>query len=257
LEIKSNAASTTIQRQFNAPSTRVPPLPRLKCRCANASPNRQAEDQLLQQKREIVMNTRHHICINTRTSLFALTLAAVAATALAPISASAAWGPGGVYGRTPGNNNGGGFGGKPNGSTWSPGQTRPGGNYGGGQAGHPGGWNQGGYHPGSWGSDWRPSYGSNGYWHRPGSYWYGSGTYTTAPVVTYAPAPVQTYTSAPVQTTYAPPAYVAPVQPAANQSCNCLTKSYAPDGTVVFADNCSKETATAAPGGAQAGYQPR
>jgi hypothetical protein len=85
-------------------------------------------------------------------------------------------------------------------------------------------------------------------------------TYATAPVQTYATAPVQTYTPAPAQTTYAPPVYTAPVQPAANQSCNCLSKSYAPDGTVVFADNCSKETATAAPAGApqgQAGYQPR
>jgi hypothetical protein len=211
------------------------------------------------------MNTRHHISINARTSLFALTaLAAVATTVFAPVTASA-WGSGGMHGQTPGNNSGGGYGGKPNGSTWSPGQTRPGGNY--GQPGHPGGWNQGGYHPDGGRRDWdeRRFYGSNGYWRRPGSYWYGSTTYTTAPVVTtyetapvqtYTPAPVQTY-SAPVQTTYAPPAYVAPVQPAASLTCNCLTKSYMPDGTVVFADNCSKETASAAPGGAQAGYQSR
>jgi len=38
LKIKNNAASTAIQRQFNAPSTRHPPVLRLKCRCANASP---------------------------------------------------------------------------------------------------------------------------------------------------------------------------------------------------------------------------
>ena len=245
------------------------------------------------------MNARHQITINIRTSLFAFTaLAAVAATAFAPVSASAAWGPGGIYGRTPGNNTGGGFGGKPNSAVMHPGPCVPGAHNcasgggpsasgkpsggtfecfrapcspNGGQAGHPI-WNQGGqagypYHPGGggrWGSDWRPSYGSNGYWHRPG--WIGPSTYTTAPVVTtyatapvqtYATAPVQTYTPAPAQTTYAPPVYTAPVQPAANQSCNCLSKSYAPDGTVVFADNCSKETASAAPGGAQAGYQPR
>jgi hypothetical protein len=89
-------------------------------------------------------------------------------------------------------------------------------------------------------------------------------TYATAPVQTYATAPVQTtpvqtYATGPLPTTYAP-TYVAPAQPVANQSCNCLSKSYLPDGTVVFADNCSKETATAAPGGApqgQVGYQPR
>jgi hypothetical protein len=239
------------------------------------------------------MNTQHQISTNTRTSLFALTaLAAVATTALAPISASAAWGPGGVYGRTPGNNNGGGFGGKPNGAVMHPGPCVPGATNcgsGGGQAGHPGGWTPGGQtgHPGGWtpgsqagrapwnpsgpggyrpsggrwDSGWRPSYGNNGYWHRPGSYWYGRNTYTTVPVQTYVPAPVQTletYAPAPAQTTYAP-AYPAPVQPLANQNCNCLSKSYMPDGTVVFADNCSNETATAAPGGApqgQAGYQP-
>jgi len=236
------------------------------------------------------MNARHQISINTRTSLLALTaLAAVVTTALAPDSASAAWGPGGMYGQTPGNNSGGGFGGKPNSAVMHPGPCVPGAhNCGagggssppgkptgypgkpsgstlecfrapcfpnGGQAGHPI-WNQGGqagypYHPGArWDGDGR--------WHRPGSYWYGSSTYTAAPAVTtYETAPVQTYTSAPVQTTYAPPAYTAPVQPVASQTCNCLSKSYAPDGTVVFADNCSKETATAAPGGAQSGYQPR
>jgi hypothetical protein len=254
------------------------------------------------------MNTRYQISIISRTSILALTaLAAVATTALAPISASAAWGPGGMYGRTPGNNNGGGYGGAPNSAAMHPGPCVPaahncgagggssppgkptgypgkpsGGTFecfrapcspNGSQTGHPDGWNQGGYHPdgGRWDSGWRP------YWRRPVI-----GPYTTAPVVTtyptapvvttYATAPVQTYATAPVQTTPAQtyatgplpttytPTYLAPAQPVANQSCNCLSKSYLPDGTVVFADNCSKETATAVPGGAlqgQAGYQPR
>ena len=211
------------------------------------------------------MNTRHHISINARTSLFALTaLAAVATTVFAPVTASA-WGSGGMHGQTPGNNSGGGYGGKPNGSTWSPGQTRPGGNY--GQPGHPGGWNQGGYRPGDnygsgrWGSGWRPSYyANNGYWRRPTSYWYGSTTYATAPVQTYVAPPVQTYAAPPVQSYATAPAYVAPARPVVSSDCSCLSKSYLPDGTVVFADNCSKETATAAPAGApqgQAGYQPR
>ena len=235
------------------------------------------------------MTTQHQTTMNTRTSVLALAaLAAVAATALAPTSASAAWGPGGVYGRTPGNNSGGGFGGKPNGAVMHPGPCVPGatncgagggasspGFPNGGQAGHPGGWNQGGYRPGDnygsgrWGSGWRPSYyANNGYWRRPTSYWYGSTTYATAPVQTYATAPVQTYVAPPVQTYVAPPvqsyatapAYVAPARPVVSNDCSCLSKSYLPDGTVVFADNCSKETATAAPGGApqgQAGYQPR
>src|SRR3984893_1039077 len=283
------------------------------------------------------MTTQHQTTMNTRTSLFALAaLAAVATTALVPTSASAAWGPGGVYGRTPGNNSGGGFGGKPNGAVMHPGPCvpgatncgagggasspgfpnggqaghpggwpqggqaghpggwpqggqaghpggwpqggdggHPGGWPQGGQAGHPGGWNQGGYRPGDnygsgrWGSGWRPSYyANNGYWRRPTSYWYGSTTYATAPVQTYATAPVQTYVAPPVQTYVAPPvqsyatapAYVAPARPVVSNDCSCLSKSYLPDGTVVFADNCSKETATAAPGGApkgQAVYQPR
>ena len=228
------------------------------------------------------MTTQHQTTMNTRTSLFALAaLAAVATTALVPTSAFAAWGPGGVYGRTPGNNSGGGFGGKPNGAVMHPGPCvpgatncgagggasspgfpnggqagHPGGWPQGGQAGHPGGWNQGGYRPGDnygsgrWGSGWRPSYyANNGYWRRPTSYWYGSTTYATAPVQTYAAPPVQSYATA--------PAYVTPARPVVSSDCSCLSKSYLPDGTVVFADNCSKETASAAPGGAQAGYQPR
>jgi hypothetical protein len=93
-------------------------------------------------------------------------------------------------------------------------------------------------------------------WHRPS---YGSAyapveTYT-APV--YAPAPVYTQApvyTAPVQTTYAPApqTYVQPtVQTYASAPppapCTCLTKSYAQDGSVMFADNCTKESAVAAP----------
>ena len=123
------------------------------------------------------------------------------------------------------------------------------------------------------------SYGSCGdgwhQWHH--SYGYGSGSYVeTAPV--YTPPPVYTQApvyqapvyQAPVQATYTPPAYTPPpvqttyapapqtyVQPTAqsyaSEPCNCLTKSYMQDGSVVFADNCTKETAMAAPAGWQQG----
>ena len=42
-----------------------------------------------------------------------------------------------------------------------------------------------------------------------------------------------------------PPDVVLPGPPAFNP--NCLSKSYLPDGTVVFADNCTNETATSGP----------
>src|ERR1700676_125158 len=138
------------------------------------------------------MTTQHQTTMNTRTSLFALAaLAAVATTALVPTSASAAWGPGGVYGRTPGNNSGGGFGGKPNGAVMHPGPCVPGatncgagggasspGFPNGGQAGHPGVWPQGGEggHPGGWpqgGQAGHPG-GWNQGGYRPGDN-YGSG----------------------------------------------------------------------------------
>jgi hypothetical protein len=112
-------------------------------------------------------------------------------------------------------------------------------------------------------------------WHHP----YGPGSYVetvpayTPPVYTQAPVYQAPVYQAPVQTTYAPPAYQAPVQTtyapapqtyvaptaptyAAAPSpapCNCLTKSYTQDGSVVFADNCTKETAMAAPAGWQQG----
>jgi hypothetical protein len=50
--------------------------------------------------------------------------------------------------------------------------------------------------------------------------------------------------------TYAAP----PAQPTAVAGCNCLSKSYMPDNSVVFTDNCTKETAVLVPQG-QAAYQ--
>jgi hypothetical protein len=117
------------------------------------------------------------------------------------------------------------------GSTWKPGHDSD---------WHPG--KMGGYDSGS---KWRP-------WHRP---WtgYGGGygvfpiptetyetpvpSYVSAPVQPYVQAPVASYVSAPVQR-YA--------QPVAGP-CTCLTKSYMQDGSVVFADNCTKEQAMAGP----------
>ena len=52
-------------------------------------------------------------------------------------------------------------------------------------------------------------------------------------------------------------AYVAarPSVPAGN--CNCLTKEYMQDGSVVFKDLCTKESAVASPNDQQADSQPR
>jgi hypothetical protein len=81
--------------------------------------------------------------------------------------------------------------------------------------------------------------------------------YASAPVYTQAPvytAPVQaTYAPAPAPQTYVQPTvqtYAAAPPPA---PCTCLTKSYAQDGSVMFADNCTKESAVAAPAGWQQG----
>jgi hypothetical protein len=153
---------------------------------------------------------------------------------------------------------------------WTPGM--PGGNHpsnggdGGwtpGSQGSHGPWSQGGHGPWSQGQmeHHQPcGYGGCGdvwnRWHRPsyGSVYAPAETYT-APV--YAPPPVYTQApvyTAPVQTTYAPApqTYVQPtVQTYASAPppapCTCLTKSYAQDGSVLFADNCTKESAVAAP----------
>jgi len=65
------------------------------------------------------------------------------------------------------------------------------------------------------------------------------------PAPTYTQAPAPSYPQAPTQT-YAP----APTQPV-SQNCNCLTKSYMQDGSVVFTDVCTRETAMAAPAASQ------
>ena len=129
-------------------------------------------------------------------------------------------------------------------------------------------WNQGG--PGSqtgggpWQDGGRPgsecAYGRcwpHSPWHRP---WETHGpngypvpvpVYNQAPVYTQTPvytqAPATTYTTAP-----APTYSQAPAQPV-SQNCNCVSKSYLQDGTVVFTDICTKETAMAAPAGWQQG----
>jgi hypothetical protein len=154
-----------------------------------------------------------------------------------------------------------------------------------GQGGNGGGWNPG-EHPcgyggcaGGWPRPWwrRPVWGPNGYPAQPTVY-VPSPTYTTpaptytAPAPTYttaaptytAPAPTYT-TAAPTYTaptptytapapTYTPPSTYtqAPAQPV-SQSCNCLTKSYMQDGSVVFTDVCTKEAAMAAPAGSPQG----
>jgi hypothetical protein len=74
----------------------------------------------------------------------------------------------------------------------------------------------------------------------------------TAPAPNFAP-PAPSYTQAPPQTyTQAPVPTYTQAQPV-SQNCNCLTKSYMQDGSVVFTDVCTKETAMAAPAGWQHG----
>jgi hypothetical protein len=120
--------------------------------------------------------------------------------------------------------------------------------------------------PGQMASNQPCGYGCGNGWNR-WHHQYGSGSYVeTAPV--YAPpaynqAPVYTQApvyQAPVQTTYAPApqTYVAPTAPTyasapSAEPCNCLAKSYMQDGSVMFVDNCTKETAMAAPAGWQQG----
>jgi hypothetical protein len=63
-----------------------------------------------------------------------------------------------------------------------------------------------------------------------------------------ASRPGQTYTPPLCKHTHRHPRGActpAPVQAPVSQACTCLTKNYAPDGTVVFADSCTNETATA------------
>lgn len=56
--------------------------------------------------------------------------------------------------------------------------------------------------------------------------------------------------------TYSKPSYTQPSyvysKPAPAPSCTCLTKEYAPDGTVIFKDVCTKETAVSEPGATKA-----
>jgi hypothetical protein len=180
----------------------------------------------------------------------------------------------------------------PGGGTWTPGPSA-----GGGSSPNPPGngpsWNPGngtgGGNGGVWGPNHRPCgyagcgaggwprrvWGPNGYptptvYVPPPTYTVPAPTYTapaptyTVPAPTYTvPAPTYTtpaptYTApAPTYTAPAPNHTQAPAQPVGN--CNCLTKSYMQDGTVVFADVCTKETAMALPASyqqGQAGYAP-
>jgi len=168
----------------------------------------------------------------TRKSILGLaTFAALGTAALAPTSASA-WGHGG--GHFGGGHFGGHFGGH-----WG------GGHFGGGHwgGGHWGGW--GGGHWGGWGH--RFGSGGWGYRHygydRPFEYrhWWTRPYYGAVGAPTYGaysgpgypanPYPV----SAPASAASGPP----PAGP------GCLVKGYLPDGSVVFTDRCTQESAVA------------
>jgi hypothetical protein len=88
-------------------------------------------------------------------------------------------------------------------------------------------------------SEWRPHDGSYWYVHRYGPYQYGYGPSYHY----YDPRYYGIRAVAPPDVP--PPDALPPGPPAANP--NCLSKSYLQDGTVVFTDNCTNETATSAP----------
>lgn len=191
-----------------------------------------------------------------------------------PGSAQAGWGSHGQYGIPAGAGMGGGwggYGGHPGGQAWTPG----------GQAGHQS-WSSGTvpswvqphiHYPPAYPTQvvgpvyprppitiWHPPVVTPGpiYWHPP-VYWYPP-VYRPPVVVVQRPVyrpPVvvvqrPVYTPPPVvyapPVTYAPPVVAPVVTPAVTPvpgACSCLTKHYTPDGQVVFADLCTKETAAA------------
>jgi hypothetical protein len=156
-----------------------------------------------------------------------ITLAAFASTAIlslaaiSPASAQHHPGTGGMHLGGSGMHHPGGFGG------FHPGGFHPGGFHPGGH--HPGGFHPGGFHPGGfhphhprwWRWHWR---------HYPYSQVFVEPGYSTSYV-------------APTYTTSAPTAV-------ATCPSNCLKKQYLEDGSVVFTDQCTNESATApAPAG--------
>ena len=78
--------------------------------------------------------------------------------------------------------------------------------------------------------------------HRPG--WYG--TLLLAPSPTVASESTVVVPGAAATAVTSTPAPVYPVQ-ASPASCNCLSKQYAQDGSVVFMDRCTNEVATTSP----------
>jgi hypothetical protein len=96
-----------------------------------------------------------------------------------------------------------------------------------------------GGHGDNWGNGWNHGYGRNrgyGWRDRPEIYVEGQ------PQAIAVSAPVQ---SAPANASAAAP-QAAALQQAA-EPCNCLTKQSLPDGSVLFQDICTKESAIAAP----------
>jgi len=163
------------------------------------------------QKQEIKMFTRKSI-------LAVATFAALGTAALAPTSASA-WG----------GHSGGHFGGHFGGGHF-------GGHFGGHWGGHFGGWGHGWGHGFGWnrGSGWGHRYGWGGWgyrhfgwrwWNRPygayGGYGYAANSYPAYDQTSSGPSAPQ----------------------ATNQG--CLVKGYLPDGSVVFTNTCTHESAIA------------
>jgi hypothetical protein len=97
-------------------------------------------------------------------------------------------------------------------------------------------------HGDDWGHGWNQWYG----WNRE----YGE---RGRPEIIVEGQPAAMVVSAPAQSApaYAPArsaaAYAAPASQAAAEPCNCLTKQSLPDGSVLFQDICTKESAIATP----------
>ena len=87
--------------------------------------------------------------------------------------------------------------------------------------------------------DHDPEYGHDHYYH---DRWYG---WRDRPEIVVEGVPGAVAVPVPVQAVSA--AVSVPAAPAAAAPCNCLTKQNLPDGSVLFQDICTKESAIAAP----------
>jgi hypothetical protein len=93
----------------------------------------------------------------------------------------------------------------------------------------------------------KPVNGHGDDWGHGGNQWYGwnrGDGWRDRPEIIVEGQPAAMVVSAPAQSA---PAYAPAAPQAAAEPCNCLTKQSLPDGSVLFQDICTKESAIAAP----------